>query len=179
LLAAPVIEAGRTLFLEYEAPEALLRLDASIARMYMGTDGFYVGLAAVVLNPHEHTLSIFPAGFGGILYWQPKNCKVTRAIPSGAGNPMLGFELETINFAGYRLTLEPGDGLILFTDGVDEARPQSFDLFGQKRLQQLILDAGDISAQKLGELIVDTVKKHTASPQLADDMAIVIVRRSS
>jgi sigma-B regulation protein RsbU (phosphoserine phosphatase) len=70
------------------------------------------------------------------------------------------------------LRLAPGDALVLYTDGVTEARVDGA-LFGDDRLRQLVAD-GPSGADALAATIEDAVRDF--SPALADDTAILVLR---
>lgn len=71
-------------------------------------------------------------------------------------------------------TLQPGDGLLLYTDGVVEARTPTGELFGVDRLADLVTRtlAGDPTAEELARRVVHAVLEHHAGP-LRDDASVV------
>jgi len=72
--------------------------------------------------------------------------------------------------------LHPGDQLVLYTDGVIEARDADGGVFGDERLERLVAGA-DLGAQALAERIRDEVIAFTDTGSL-DDIAVVVVGRS-
>jgi phosphoserine phosphatase RsbU/P len=70
--------------------------------------------------------------------------------------------------------LEPGEALVLFTDGVTEAR-RGGELFGEARLRELVAGYDGPDAAGLVQRILDEVMElQQGFP--ADDIAIVVVR---
>lgn len=83
-------------------------------------------------------------------------------------------------FRSHRLVLQPGESLVLCTDGVTEARPDDdqVSLFGLERLSEVVAEhAGHASAQELAEAVWSAVQDWTGG-RTTDDCAIVILRRS-
>ena len=69
---------------------------------------------------------------------------------------------------------EPGSVVVLYTDGVVEAR-QDTELYGEERLDRLLVQARDLPAQKLAEEILADCRAF-AGGELADDCAIVCLQ---
>lgn len=72
--------------------------------------------------------------------------------------------------------LERGDSLLLFTDGVTEARDASGRFFGERRLLAQLLPPVTDSAQLL-DRIEARVRKHTGVADQSDDITLFAVRR--
>jgi sigma-B regulation protein RsbU (phosphoserine phosphatase) len=76
-----------------------------------------------------------------------------------------------------RVQLEPGDILVLFSDGVTEAvNPQDED-FGDDRLANLVKSLSDRPAAEIVEAIDSAVTEFTQGAPAADDITVVVVRR--
>lgn len=76
-----------------------------------------------------------------------------------------------------RATLAPGDVLLVFTDGVTEARGPEGSLFGSERLDTLVGE-GAASAPDLVARIEAAVSEHARGAEQADDIALLAVRRA-
>ena len=72
------------------------------------------------------------------------------------------------------LTLEPGDTLIMYTDGVTEAHFRNAPLFGEERLAKVIADADD-DVDTMADGIIAAVRDY-GPPDPRDDLAIVVVQ---
>ncbi|HEV2759101.1 MAG TPA: GAF domain-containing SpoIIE family protein phosphatase [Acidimicrobiales bacterium] len=91
--------------------------------------------------------------------------------PSGM---LLGM-LPGRGFQDVPVTLHAGDALVLYTDGVVEARNAAGEQFGQDRLVALLSTCAGRSAAGIARRIELAAQAH--SPALSDDMAIVVLRR--
>jgi sigma-B regulation protein RsbU (phosphoserine phosphatase) len=75
------------------------------------------------------------------------------------------------------LKLEPGDTLVLFSDGVTEARSPGDELFGQARLTATLESTGDATAVERVEAIRAAVKAFAGGGRPADDLTLLVVGR--
>jgi sigma-B regulation protein RsbU (phosphoserine phosphatase) len=93
--------------------------------------------------------------------------------------PALGaFEHES--FVERRATLQPGDCLLLFTDGLTEALNPEGEAFGIERVRAAFAElAGrqEVSAVRIADELVRRVVDFVASEHLADDLTLVVSRR--
>jgi phosphoserine phosphatase RsbU/P len=105
---------------------------------------------------------------------------VTRADVQQIG--ATGLPLGMFSTGGYavqRVRLDPGDSLVLFTDGILEARGPSGEEYGIDKLSRAAgkwrgLAPGDIATACLGD-----VERHSASARLADDQTLMVVQRAA
>ena len=84
-----------------------------------------------------------------------------------------------VSFSEEETVLQEGDALVLYTDGVSEARDAEGRFFGDERLKVAVADAGDCSAQEMVQAIVTAVDHFTGSVAQADDMTIVVAKNVS
>lgn len=76
-----------------------------------------------------------------------------------------------------RTTLAPGASLVLYTDGVIEAR-QDGELYGVERLDALLSERRQLSAQALADAVAADAREF-AGGELSDDLAVVVIRRTT
>jgi serine phosphatase RsbU (regulator of sigma subunit) len=80
-------------------------------------------------------------------------------------------------YAEVRRPLPDDASIVLFTDGVVEARHDG-ELYGIERLDAVIAEKRSLSAQSLAEALVDDCRRF-ARGELVDDCAVVVVRRGA
>jgi sigma-B regulation protein RsbU (phosphoserine phosphatase) len=93
----------------------------------------------------------------------------------GVTGPVVGITPDTA-YEIDRVTLEPGDTLFLYTDGVTEARNPAGEFFTEKRLLALLESRAD-SVARLLETVVADVQAHAAGADPSDDVTMLAVRR--
>ena len=95
---------------------------------------------------------------------------VTADIPIGI-DPDASFHL-------HHTTLDPGDSLVLYTDGVTEARaPQDGALLGPAGLVELLRELRTAPAQLIADGVWRGVQNHTGG-HTTDDVAVVVLQRA-
>jgi sigma-B regulation protein RsbU (phosphoserine phosphatase) len=75
---------------------------------------------------------------------------------------------------GHR-NLEPGDRIVLYTDGVTEAQNDAGEFFGFKRLRGAVKSAGNADCRQLHAAIHTAILDFTAGAEQADDLTLVVV----
>lgn len=86
---------------------------------------------------------------------------------------MLGVAAEA-NYTESSIALEPGDRLVLFTDGVTEARSDKGEFFGHERVREVLEQVGHSSAENIVQTFVDRLRVFRGSLPQADDITIVV-----
>jgi len=84
--------------------------------------------------------------------------------------PEAAYEQETVH-------LNPGELLVLYTDGITEPENSYGGEFGEDRLLDLILKVRDRSPREVAQAILQAVEEWTDSPEAADDMTLLVARR--
>ncbi|MEM8757022.1 MAG: PP2C family protein-serine/threonine phosphatase [Planctomycetota bacterium] len=92
----------------------------------------------------------------------------------GCGGPPFGI-LPDLEPVGDAFTLQPGDSLVLYTDGITEAFSPDHELFGTDRLDAAIAGAGS-EPEAIRRSILDAVALHAGTRPRDDDQTLVIVR---
>ncbi|MDQ8036068.1 MAG: SpoIIE family protein phosphatase [Pedobacter sp.] len=87
--------------------------------------------------------------------------------------PALGL-MEGQDFPANRVVLQPGDRLLLCTDGIDEAMSPSHELFGMERLQETVRAYAGDGAEELGELVLQAVRGHADVEAQSDDITLMV-----
>src|SRR5262249_16614093 len=74
--------------------------------------------------------------------------------------------------------LDPGDTLILFSDGVPEAFNDAGEEFGEERLGAVVMEFAQSSPQALAQSVLDSVSEFSGREQ-SDDITLVVAKRRS
>ena len=91
------------------------------------------------------------------------------------GGLVLGMMQDTPYEEGT-ISLRPNDRIVMYTDGVTEAMDANEEEFGEEGLMNTILEDMGLSAESLGQKIVQRVLSFAANDQQQDDITLVIIK---
>ena len=92
-------------------------------------------------------------------------------------NTILGV-FDGLEYAEDSLQLNPGDTLVMFTDGVTEATDADYQEFGAERLDAILRQQGNgTSSQQMVEAIKTGIKDFVGDAEQSDDITMLVVRR--
>jgi sigma-B regulation protein RsbU (phosphoserine phosphatase) len=90
----------------------------------------------------------------------------------------IGAEYDIANlFAETTISLEPGEGVLLYTDGITEARNVEKEMYGQKRLCDIISRSWRYSAEQIKNAVLEDVYRYIGKQKVLDDITLVIFKR--
>jgi sigma-B regulation protein RsbU (phosphoserine phosphatase) len=98
-----------------------------------------------------------------------------RVEPLECGGLALGIDAPQ-TYEPVRAQLPPGSAVVLYTDGVIEAR-RGADLFGSERLDALLAARAGEPAQAIADAVVGACRAY-AGGDLGDDCAIVVIKKT-
>ena len=132
--------------------------------------GKFITMVYVMIDPRTGDVAVAGAGHPA-----PRIVAAGgRVSPLEARGLVLGVELgQTYEEVHGRLEL--GDAVVLFTDGVLEARVDG-ELYGNDRLDRLLAERSELAPGELAQAVLDDCRAF-ARGELADDCAVVVVRR--
>ena len=159
----------RNLVLEEQSPKALLA-SANRALLSRKIEARYLTSLYACWDPEKRILEMANAGQPRpLLYRQGKvEALDVSGIPLGL--------LDVSSYESCALPLEPGDTVVLLSDGITESENSSREQFGEYGLTELVEEYGDRSASELLSRIFDGVQSFTGSSKLDDDRTAVIVK---
>ena len=134
----------------------------------------FVTLFYAELDPESGALSFLNAGHNPPLIVH--SAGTVEQLASG-GLP-LGIKADA-DYREGRTTLQLGDVLVIYSDGVTEAASPSGEEFGPTRLYEVVSRNVDASAAGIRDRIESALTKFSQGTQAADDITLVIVKRQS
>ncbi|HEY7158121.1 MAG TPA: SpoIIE family protein phosphatase [Gemmataceae bacterium] len=178
LMAKLSSDARFCLLAEANLGRAVGRLNDLLHEFASPLDRF-VTLAAVVLDPSRHTVTLASAGHPSPQLWRKADAALQEAMPRSAAGLPLGM-LEGSSYDACQIVLQPGDNLILFSDGVTDALDVRGKPFSIQGVQRVVREAGAVSAATLGERLIKAVQQYAVNrEQQDDDITLVCLGRTT
>ena len=87
--------------------------------------------------------------------------------------------MEEFSFEEETVPLQPGNVLVVYSDGITEAMDADGEQFGEERLVTLVKEYQHESAADLIEAIITEVKSYSSSTPQVDDMTMIVIKRAS
>lgn len=151
-------------------PDAMLR--ELNAELYQGNDNsMFVTALCGVLELDSGRLILASAGHDSPVR---VGARGVALVDVETGGP-LGLEPE-MEFPCAETRLEAGETLVLYTDGVTEARAMDGELFGDSRLLATLGCCADNAPDKLVEMVANRVDAFAGGAAPSDDMALLALR---
>jgi serine phosphatase RsbU (regulator of sigma subunit) len=128
-----------------------------------------VSLCSVVFDTMAGTVRFASAGHPPAWFWHDGEVRPLRST-----GPLLTLD-PSGTYYSRELSLEPGDLLVLYTDGLAEAR-SGVALFGEERIASIIRRDPGQETTTLCKVLLEAARDFASEP-LTDDVAILAVRR--
>ena len=178
LMAKLSAEARYCMMTQPDIPTAIQMLSDQL--IHGGIGDRFVTMAAIVLNPLTHKVTIVNAGHLNPMRYRVADRSFVEVITNDQSGLALGI-VESYPYEAIEIGLEAGDNLLLFTDGVTDAMSPTDDMFGYEGITATLAKdgaAGPIDRPKtLGERLVRAVRQHANGRPQNDDIAVVCVGR--
>jgi sigma-B regulation protein RsbU (phosphoserine phosphatase) len=108
-----------------------------------------------------------------------KNGEIERIDTANLGFPV-GLTDTIADFVSHTtFTLDEGDGVVLYTDGIPEAENSLKKHYGIDRLCAVLAQNWHLSAENIRNAVIVDVKRHIGSNKVYDDITLVILKQSS
>ncbi len=178
LLMAKLSSDARFCFLAESNPgQAVSKLNDLLYPFTSPMDRF-VTLTIAVLDPARHLATLVSAGHPSPLLIRKGNPALNDAVPKATAGLPLGM-IEGCAYDSCQVVLQPGDNLILFSDGVPDALDVRNNPFSMKGVQRVVQEAGAIAADVLGERLAKAVRQHATNRDPHDDVTLVCLGRTN
>ncbi len=159
----------RVFLRQYRDPaQALEELNDRMSALERGEE--FISLCVVVFDAEAGTLRWASAGHPTAWLWHERELRPLRAT-----GPLLMLDPKG-TFVSREVPLDTGDLLLMYTDGLAEARDGD-QFFGEDRVANAVRRDPGIAPDVLCKSLLEAAKDFATSP-LTDDVAIVAIRRT-
>ncbi|HUW01472.1 MAG TPA: PP2C family protein-serine/threonine phosphatase [Acidimicrobiales bacterium] len=130
----------------------------------------FISLCVIVFDTEAGTLRVASAGHPPAWLWHDREVR-----PLQATGPLLMLDPKG-SYYSREIDLDRGDLVVLYTDGLAEARDGD-QLFGEDRIANAIRKDPGVAPDVLCKSLLEAARDFASSP-LSDDVAIVAIRRT-
>jgi serine phosphatase RsbU (regulator of sigma subunit) len=134
--------------------------------------GQFMTLFVGILEPEQGLLRFVSAGHDPALLYRARSGEIVETRSTGL--PLGMFEHQ--HYKVSELRLEPGDLLVLSTDGIAEATDIHGEFYGRERLKDDLRALHGLSADEIVDAIEARVLGFTRPKALTDDLSLIAVR---
>lgn len=175
LKASVMVTAMKLLFSEHAAETDIIKFleKSSNSISLMGFKKIYMAFAIGRLQ--NHTLELAGAGMPPALIYRARSSTVEKiklnGLPLGSRTPY--------PYSRYSTHIEPGDAVILMTDGLPESFNSGGDMLGYDRVIELISITADKSPDEILDTLLQTSNSWLQGRPQDDDMTFFIFKRKA
>jgi len=175
LLMAKVSSDARFCMLtESSPPDAIFKLNELMQEA--GLLDRFVTLSAGLLDTTSHKVTFVSAGHMPPVIIRKATGKMEDAMGREAGGLPLGVA-DGIPYDACSVSLDPGDVIVLYTDGVTEAKNKQDVEFQMEGIFKAI-QSGPLTPAAIGQRLITAVRQHSQGCKQHDDITVVCFGRT-
>ena len=130
----------------------------------------YVSLIYAVWDDEGRRLQVANSGLPRPIYYHNGKADVIEAT----GLPLGLF--DDVEFDEFTFKANPGDLFVFFSDGILDAQNMAGELFGRRRVEEIVAKCGECAAQQVVERLFNAVAEHAAGVDPFDDQTVVAIK---
>jgi phosphoserine phosphatase RsbU/P len=157
------------------APDEFM-IRANQALVYCLERGSFISATYFTLNTELKTVTYARAGHCPVLYYKASSRKAEYFKDKGIA-------LGMVRNKGYRnfiqnneFPYEPGDIMVLYTDGITEAKNDRGDEYGYERLAEILANVQHAGPKEIQQAIIDSLYEFSGTKNINDDYTTMIVK---
>lgn len=131
----------------------------------------FASLVYAVLTPNSGDVRMLIAGHMPPIHLSGG---VTTTLPQGS---MVIGMMPDVAFWEQTLSVEPGDTLVVYSDGVSEAMNENDEFFGEERLHPVVVRTSGLGSAAAGAVILDALSSFVGLAEQNDDVSLMVLRR--
>lgn len=164
----------RATAVSHQDPDQIMARVNDLLVMDLPSDRFVTCFFGL-LDPEEAVLRYCSGGHGPLLHYRAADQRTTELLATGVP---LGI-MPSMDFAtADPIVFEPGDMMVLVTDGFFEWLGPDDEQFGTERIVDVIRRNKDMPSAELIETLYREVIRFAAGTQQADDLTAVIIKKT-
>jgi sigma-B regulation protein RsbU (phosphoserine phosphatase) len=159
----------------YESPGRLLAEANRILSANMDSRSF-ITMTYAVVDVAARTVRFARAGHNPIIHREGHSGRTRVLAPAGMGLGMDAGERFERVLEEAEVPLSSGDVFVFFTDGLSEAMNERAELFGERRLRDLVERSQAPGSEEIKEAILAEIRAFVGEAAPHDDMTLVVLK---
>jgi sigma-B regulation protein RsbU (phosphoserine phosphatase) len=140
-------------------------------------EDMFVSLLYVVLGRDSGEIQLARAGHEPPLLFRRLTCEIETIEPPGMAAGIDDGEVFERSLSDHPVHLDPGDLLLLYTDGVTEAEDEEENEFGLNRLRKVLAGSAASGAQAVVDAVSEALTRFTGTTPQSDDITLIAVEK--
>ncbi|RPH76655.1 MAG: hypothetical protein EHM77_08945, partial [Planctomycetaceae bacterium] len=140
-------------------------------------EDMFISMAYLILEENSSAVTLCRAGHDAPLLYTARDRAVTRLNSRGMAIGIDSGQVYGRVTADFSVNLEPGDCIVLYTDGMTEAiDAQGFE-FGLKRMIQSVQAGAPLGATDIIERLTGELRNFVGDQPQYDDVTLIAIRK--
>lgn len=152
--------------------QAVARANSALEPDLTKLDTFATALVAH-LKPQPGALTLASAGHTASLLWRARTQTATELLSTTLP---LGIFRDS-DHVEQTFSIEPGDVLVFYSDGLTEALGPDGTLFGWNGLKEVVQAVSHGSAETILQAVIQASEVHRRGKPLSDDLSLLVIKR--
>jgi serine phosphatase RsbU (regulator of sigma subunit) len=138
--------------------------------------GSFISATFFIINTEEKKVNYSRAGHCPVLYFSASRSTAEYLKDKGVALGMVRNKGYAKFIEAHAFGYQPNDIMVLYTDGITEAKNAKGDEYGYDRLLETLLEVKDRSAREIQEHLINRLYEFTGTENINDDYTTMIVK---
>lgn len=138
--------------------------------------GSFISATFFIINTEDKKVNYSRAGHCPVLYYSASRNTAEYLKDKGVALGMVRNNGYEKFIEAHAFTYQPNDIMVLYTDGITEAKNLKGDEYGYDRLMETLLEVKDRSAREIQEHLINRLYEFTGTENINDDYTTMIVK---
>lgn len=146
------------------------------ALIYCLERGSFISAIFFLINTQNKTVRYARAGHCPVLYYSAATDKAEYFKDKGVALGMVRNNSYKNFIEAHEFTYQPGDIMVLYTDGITEAKSKKGEEFGYERLAAVLMEVRNLQPKQIQEHLLSKLYEFSGTDNINDDYTTMIVK---
>jgi phosphoserine phosphatase RsbU/P len=157
-----------------EPDEFMVR--ANRALVYCLERGSFISASFFLVNTQSKKIRYARAGHCPVLYYSAVSDKTEYLKDKGVALGMVRNNSYSNFIEANEFSYEPGDIMVLYTDGITEAKSVKGDEFGYERLAEVVMEVKNLPPSQIQQHLINKLYEFSGTQNINDDYTTMIIK---